>query len=621
MAGLINNDDIALVRERANIVTVVSDYVTLRPAGGDSMKGLCPFHDEKTPSFQVTPSKGLFYCFGCGEGGDVITFLRKVNNLDFIEAVQMLADKFGVQLRQSADSGPRVNPGARARILAANQAAADFYASQIEKSDKDVFREFAVGRGFNRQACQHFGMGYAPLGGRALHNALNQAGFDDKTLVHAGLIRQNGWDYFQGRVIWPIRDSANSVLGFGARRVFDDDRMPAKYLNTPETPVYKKSNVLYGLDLARRQIGKLGQAVIVEGYTDVMAAHLSGVETAVASCGTAFGEGHARLIRRLMGANDAFHGEVIFTFDGDAAGQKAALKVFDLDQEFTSQTYVAVEPSGLDPCDLRIQHGEAAVRELIGRRVPLYRFVMGNIISKYDLDRAEGRVEAVREASTLLKSVRDQSLVSGYLRELTQMVGMDPNEVRTIVSNTNRQNIPPDNRRRPSAKSSHQEQPLNGLAVPMPDRDDRRIAVERGTLKLMLQAPTTFDTSWNGLAPEDFTHPAYRMLAENILRVGYQPGNWPGALVGSLDDEMLRNLQLALVVEQVLADPTEEYASAYVARLKLITTNRKLADLRSKLQRLNPLQHPEEHKKMFSELLTLETDRRNYQAESVGVED
>lgn len=620
MAGLISNDDIALVRERANIVSVVSDYVTLRPAGSDSMKGLCPFHDEKTPSFQVTPSRGLFYCFGCGEGGDVITFLRKINNLDFVEAVQLLADKVGVELRQTEDSGPRVNVGARARILAANGAAADFYASQIEKSDNDVFREFAMGRGFNKQACQHFGMGYAPKGGRALHNALNHAGFDDKTLVQAGLIRQNGWDYFQGRVVWPIRDSANSVLGFGARRVFDDDRMPAKYLNTPETPVYKKSNVLYGLDLARRQIGKQAQAVIVEGYTDVMAAHLSGVETAVASCGTAFGEGHARLIRRLMGASDAFHGEVIFTFDGDAAGQKAALKVFDLDQEFTSQTYVAVEPSGLDPCDLRLQHGEAAVRELIGRRVPLYRFVMDNIVSKYDLDRADGRLDAVREASGLIKSVRDQSLIPGYLRELAQMVGMDPNDVRQIVNRTNRVNIPPENqrRRRPAQISAAQNA---ATLMPMPDRNDRRIGVERGTLKLMLQAPTTFDTSWNSLTLEDFTHPAYRALAENILNVGFQASNWPQAVNDSLEDESLRKLQLSLIVEEVLAQPSEDYATAYVARLKLITTNRKLANLRSKLQRLNPVQNPKEHKDLFAQLLTLETDRRRYQAESLGVEE
>ena len=249
-----------------------------------------------------------------------------------------------------------------------------------------------------------------------------------------GLIREAGWDYFQGRLLWPIRDSGRQVLGFGARRLRDDDRMPAKYLNTPETPLYKKSHVLYGLDLARQQIGKKSQAVVVEGYTDVMAAHVAGVDTAVASCGTAFGDDHARLLRRLMGNHDAFRGEVIFTFDGDAAGQAAALKVFGGDANFIAQTYVAVEPSGLDPCDLRLQHGDAAVRELVARRVPLYRFVMANILTQHDLDRADGRLSALREAAPLVSSIRDSGL-DRWLRRASSpgMLGMDVEEVRREV--------------------------------------------------------------------------------------------------------------------------------------------------------------------------------------------
>ncbi len=246
-------------------------------------------------------------------------------------------------------------------------------------------------------------------------------------------MRTGGWDFFQGRAIWPIKDAGGMVLGFGARKLFDDDRMPAKYLNTPETPVYKKSHVLYGLDMARANIGKKGQAVIVEGYTDVMAAHVSGVDTAVASCGTAFGDDHARMIQRLLGG-DAFHGEVVFTFDGDAAGLKAALKVFSGDHHFAAQTYVAVEPTGLDPCDLRLQQGEAAVRELVARRQPLYRFVMGNVIGQYDLDRVDGRLEALRAAAPLVGSIRDNSLVSAYIRELATMLGTDVEEVRKEVS-------------------------------------------------------------------------------------------------------------------------------------------------------------------------------------------
>lgn len=276
-----------------------------------------------------------------------------------------------------------------------------------------------------------------------LRDHLLAKGFSPKALVSSGLVREKGWDFFQGRVLWPIKDSGKSVLGFGARRVYDDDRLPAKYINTPETVVYKKSHVLYGLDLSRTNIGRKRQAVVMEGYTDVMAAHLSGVDTAVASCGTAFGSDHARLLQRLMGNNGALSGEVVFTFDGDAAGRKAALKVYQGDSEFVSQTYVAVEPNGLDPCDLRIQHGPEAVRELVARRIPLYRYVMDNVVHDFDLDRADGRVAAVRAAAPLVTSIRDSSLVDGYLRELSQIVGMDVDEVRREVARTRRNPAPP----------------------------------------------------------------------------------------------------------------------------------------------------------------------------------
>ena len=395
MAGRINEEDVATVRDRARIEEIVGSYVTLRTTGS-TMKGLCPFHDEKTASFQVTPSRGYWYCFGaCAEGGDVIDFMRKIDNLSFVEAVERLADRVGVQLRYTDDGGVRAEPGLRMRLVEALKQAADYYSEQLTTPEAQPARQFLADRGFDRAAAEHFGVGFAPRDGRALLRHLRGRGFADSELVAAGLAREAGYDFFQSRALWPIRDSGKQVLGFGARRIFDDDRIPAKYINTPETVLYKKSHVLYGLDLARISISKKSQAVVVEGYTDVMAAHLAGVDTAVASCGTAFGDDHARLLRRLMGDHDAFHGEVIFTFDGDAAGQAAALKVFAGDQNFVTQTYVAIEPNGLDPCDVRLQRGDAAVRELVARRLPLYQFVMKNVLSQHDLERADGRLAAL----------------------------------------------------------------------------------------------------------------------------------------------------------------------------------------------------------------------------------
>lgn len=617
MAGLINEEDLATVRERTRIEEVVGSYVTLRRAGGGSLSGLCPFHDEKTPSFRVTPARGFWHCFGCGEGGDAISFVQKINNVSFAEAVEYLADRIGIQLRYTESGGVRVEPGLRMRVLEANKLAEEFFVRHLLGPEGLPGRQFLDSRGFDKDAAEQFGIGFAPRGGREVGQYLKAKGFSDSELVKAGLIRENGWDFFQGRLLWPIRDAGRSVLGFGARRIFDDDRMPAKYLNTPETLVYKKSNVLYGLDLARSSIAKKSQAVIVEGYTDVMACHLAGVDTAVASCGTAFGDDHARLLQRLLGTGDVAGGEVIFTFDGDAAGQAAALKVFKGDQNFLAQTYVAVEPSGLDPCDLRLQQGEAALRELIGRRVPLYRFVMRNLISGYDLDRVDGRVAALRAAAPLMNSIRDASLVPGYLRELAQLLGLDPEEVRREVK------VAAQRRGRPAERRPEPGEPLPGMpeptpSLPVPDPRDRRLEAERGTLRLLIRSPEKFGTDWNGLTPDDFTHPAYRALFESVLTAGDGAGIWTQRVLQANPDPVLEQLVVALAVEPVLREPTEGYAREYSAQLRLQTLSRRIAELKSKLQRMNPLDDQPAYNRQFAQLVNLEKQRKDLLALATG---
>jgi len=602
MAGRINDEDIALVRERCRIDDVVRDYVALRSAGGGSWKGLCPFHDEKTPSFTVTPSRGFFYCFGCGEGGDVITFLQRQQNLSFTEAVQTLADRAGITLRITDDGqGPGQPPGQRKRILEANAAAQEFFAAQLASPEAVTARQFLDQRGFDRAVAEQFVLGYAPRGGHALRQALISRGFDEATLRAAGLVRDGGRDFFSGRLLWPIRDSASSVLGFGGRRIFDDDRLPAKYINTPETPVYKKSHVLYGLDLARRAIGKRAQAVVVEGYTDVMAAHLSGVDTAVASCGTAFGDDHARMLQRLLGTHDGLHGEVVFTFDGDTAGQKAALKVFQGDHNFMVQTYVAVEPSGLDPCDLWQRDGEAAVRELVGRRIPLYRFVMSNVLKGYDLERADGRLGALREAAGLLGAIRDRSLVNQYLRELADMLGMDLEDVRREAANRARRapgNTPAQVGPRPSKADAN-----------WPDPNDPALRLERDTLKLMLQYPFTFDEAWNSAQPEQFSHPGYAAVFRVIAAT--EPGEgWTEELRQRCPNELVLQLLVMLLVEPLLRQADESYSLAHTNRLHLASLSRQIAELKSRLQRTDPLKEQALHETMFGELTGLELRRK-----------
>jgi DNA primase len=634
VAGRIREESIAEVREKARIDEVVSSYVTLRNAGGGSQKGLCPFHDEKSPSFHVTPARQFWHCFGCGEGGDVINFLMKIDGLSFVESVERLADKYGVQLRREEGDVREDRPKgpSRQRLIEAHREAQEFYADQLASPDALVARQFLSERGFDQAAAEQFGIGFSPREGDTLFKHLRAKAFSQEELVSGGLVAvgRSAYDRFRGRLMWPIRDATGDTIGFGARRIFDDDRIDAKYLNTSETPIYKKSQVLYGIDLARREIARSSQAVIVEGYTDVMACHLSGVGTAVATCGTAFGDEHSRVLRRFLNDHEEFRGEVIFTFDGDAAGQKAALRAFGGDQNFVSQTYVAVEPTGMDPCDLRIKSGDAAVRELVARRVPLYRFVLSNVVGKYDLDRADSRVDALREAARLVSSIRDKSKVDAFSRELAGMIGIDVDEARAEVRRAASRPAGRPDQRSGSGSGSGSAAPQSAPAAPrrpVPDLRDPRFQLERETLKLVLQHPMTIGRITGDVGPNDFTHPTYRAVWELVAAAG-GPGagagdpGWATKLRDAASDPAVSSVISALAVEPVLTakEPDASYVALHVFRLLELTTMRRIADLKSRLQRTNPVEHATEYNRMFGELAALEQHRRNLRERTVGAQ-
>lgn len=431
----IRQADVDEVKARTNIADIVGERVALKSAGVGSLKGLCPFHDEKSPSFHVRPQVGYYHCFGCGESGDVYSFLREMDHVSFTEAVERLAGRIGYTLHYE-DGGAAPETSGRSRLYAANTAAAEFFRSQLLTADAEAGRRFLGERGFDAGAAAHFGVGFAPRGWDGMLKALSAQGFTREELLTAGLVSQGQrgvYDRFRGRLVWPIRDVSGQTIGFGARKLFDDDQGP-KYLNTPETPIYKKAQVLYGLDLAKRDIsrGDPRRVVVVEGYTDVMACHLAGLTTAIATCGTAFGTDHIKVLRRVMGDDNA-SGEVVFTFDGDEAGQKAALRAFTEDDRFNAQTFVAVAPDGLDPCDLRLQRGDAAVRSLMDSKQPMFEFAIDRKLGGFDLSTVEGRVGALRAAAPIVAEIRDQLLRPGYERVLARRLGMDPTEVHSEV--------------------------------------------------------------------------------------------------------------------------------------------------------------------------------------------
>ena len=611
MSGRIRDEDVQYIRERAPIDEVVGDYVQLKNAGGGQKKGLCPFHDEKSPSFHVTPSKGYFHCFGCQTGGDVIAFLMKIDHLSFTETIERLADRMGYTLRYEEYSGGEKAPvGNRSRLVAAHAEAAKFFQNLLNTSPDAAFgRELLTKRGFDRAACEAFGVGYAPNSWDGLTKHLRALNFTIDELELAGLSKmgeRGPIDKFRNRLMWPIRDISGDVVGFGARKLASDteDQGP-KYLNTSETPIYKKSQVLYGLDMAKKEIAKKRQVVVVEGYTDVMACHLAGITTAVATCGTAFGPDHIRIIRRLLMDDDAFRGEVIFTFDGDAAGQKAAMRAFNEDQKFVTQTFVAVEPDGLDPCDLRQHKGDLALRDLIARRIPLFEFAIKTELNQHNLNTAEGRVNALNATAPLVGQIRDKSLRPEYTRLLAGWLGVEVEIVSRAVAQGAKRVAPP--------QGSSEEAPVESSW--RPDPLEPTLMLEREVLKARVQMPSLVST-WTTIEDGSFTHPAYSALAATINSLGATRA----FTSEEISDPQLKALFTELSVEPIRADGeiTERYVASIVARLREVGISRAIADLKSRLQRLNPVENGEEYNASFAQLVALESARRSLHELAVG---
>jgi len=655
VAGLIKREDIDEVRQRTDIKEVVDGYVTLKGAGLGSYKGLCPFHDERSPSFTVRPQVGRYHCFGCGEDGDVISFVQKLDHTSFHEAVEKLAHRIGFELRyEDGGSGPnREEIGRRQRLLDAHKVADEFFRAQLLTPGAAEGRNFLYGRGFERVAAEQFGVGYAPQGWDSLLKHLRGRGYTDAELKLTGMFSEGNrgiYDRFRGRLVWPIRDIAGDTIGFGARKLYEDDQGP-KYLNTPETALYKKSQVLYGIDLAKRSIAKDRQLVVVEGYTDVMACHLAGIPTAVATCGTAFGTEHVKIARRLL-SDDGSGGEVIFTFDGDAAGQKAALRAFEEDQRFVAQTFVAVEPSGADPCDLRQAKGDSAVRDLIGSRRPLFEFAIRATLKRHNLDTVEGRIAALRESAPVVAQIRDAGIRPAYARELAGWLGMPVEEVSRAVGAAAKratQSAPaaPGGGHGPGRGQGQAPQGPQGYAgsgrglagpgpgvAPLPpsavlpsfNRPDPRdpvAAMERQALEVALQEPGMLEgETWQRFSEARFSTPAYLAIHEAIRATGLafagDPVRWVEQLLQEVP-EPLRPLVSELAVVPLPASTPEgvlRYCRDILARLFELQITRVKAEKMGQLQRLDVSADPEQFQRLNRELMELEMQRRSLRSDA-----
>jgi DNA primase len=651
VAGRIRDDDIAAVRERSPIDEVVGEYLQLRNAGGGSLKGLCPFHEEKTPSFNVTPARGLFYCFSCAEGGDAIKFVQKIDGLSFVEAVELLARRAGIDLRyEQGGYVPGQEQSQRRRLIDAHRVAAEFYAERLRGPDADHARKFLNDRGFELADIEQFGVGYSPKAWEDLTRHLRGRGFTDTDLIAAGLAREGRrgpLDRFRGRLMWPIRDLSGDVIAFGARKLDPDDDGP-KYLNTPETSLFRKSTVLYGADLAKREIAQRRQAVIVEGYTDVMACHLAGVPTAVATSGTSFGEDHVKVLRRLIMDTEGSAGEVIFTFDGDAAGQRAALRAFSLEEKFVTQTFVTVQPDGLDPCDVRLAHGDGAVRDLIARRVPLFEFAIKGVLGHHDLNTTEGQLAALDEAAPIVAKIKDTGLRTRYAVNLDRWLGMmDERFVLSRIKAHAGDSRDPrrGTRDRPGGPRTsgtprtpgRDQQDWNGHQGSFGtngngqrdggkrddggkpyDLSDPVVVVEREALKLAVQRPALCGPEFDALSAEAFTAAVHKAVFTLIATCGGTAAGggssreWAARLRDEAPNERAQTFVTALAVEPLRreGEPDVKYADRVLAQVGELAVSREISSVKARLQRMNPVEEQAGYNRMFGDLVGLEKRRK-----------
>ncbi|MDY7527623.1 MULTISPECIES: DNA primase [Cryobacterium] len=622
MAGLIRQSDIEEVKARTNIADIVGDYVSLKSAGVGSLKGLCPFHDERSPSFHVRPQVGFYHCFGCGESGDVYSFLQKMDHVTFSEAVERLAGRVGLELHYEGGGADAPDHTNRARLYAANQAAADFFVEQLGSAGAAVGRTFLGERGFDAHAATRFGIGFAPKSWDELTKHLRGRGYSDEELTLAGLVSSREgssgvYDRFRGRLVWPIRDITGQTIGFGARKLLDDDKGP-KYLNTPETPIYHKAQVLYGLDLAKRDISRSHQVVVVEGYTDVMACHLAGVTTAVATCGTSFGVDHIKVLRRVLG-DDSGVGEVVFTFDPDAAGQKAAVRAFSEEQRFSAQTFVAVAPEGLDPCDLRLHKGDGAVQRLIESKKPMFEFMIRQLLAQYNLETVEGRVSALRAAAPLVSDIRDPALRPGYTHELARMLGMELGEVgRAVSAALSRSRTAPGTSaaaRGGETGEPARERPFSMVELPT----DPVTRLERDGLMAMLQRPALVGVELLQRAVQTgFSHQSLAVVRDAIaanLDTLSAP-DWIERVVADVPVS-LQNLVTDLAMAP-LPERTEREVERYVRDVTVALIDRDFlrqkAELLGRLQRADPTDRVP-YTALQRELMRVELERRNLRDE------
>ena len=529
--GRIRDEDIDSLREQVSIVDVISDYVQLKKAGR-YFKGLCPFHDEKTPSFMVDPTKQLYHCFGCGEGGNVFTFLKKKEGLDFRDAVERLASRTGFTLhyegvtKETGEAESR-----RGRLFRLNQWAADtFHDILMSHEAGEAARDYLVSRGIDKEAAKVFHLGYAPGGWDFLYRQATRKGFSpqDFMAVGLGLKGERGiYDRFRGRLIFPIQDLQDRVIAFGGRVIGDGQ---PKYMNSPETPIYVKSRHLYALNLARREIVREGFAVLVEGYTDVIGLWKAGIRNAAATLGTALGEEHLKLLSRLTE-------RVILAFDADAAGVSASERGLEFYSDFDLDLRVVVFSEGMDPADFVSQRGPDEFKLQTEKSVPLVDFCLGKVLDGHDPADTNSRLHGVRKAVHLVGSLGRDFDSERHIKEIADWAGSGYQAVYDLYL-----------RDSGGAKTAGTA-PEASISMPP------QVRAERELLRLIVHHPYLLEKARDELDSGLFEDPGYRIILQALFEAAGEAGTEADGrliseLVEDLEAEKVRNTATALIFDK-----------------------------------------------------------------------
>ena len=587
----IKDEDIDALRERADIVEVIGGYVRLKREGAHGFKGLCPFHSEKTPSLRIDSAKGLWHCFGCGLGGNVYQFVQKAENLPFPEAVEWLARKTGFALRyEEARPGERAAAGLKSRLVDVNDSAARFMHEQLlSLPAAQGARLYLERRGFGPDVARRWLLGYAP-GRNLLCRHLLARGFSVSEIEQGGLGRTSDrdgslYDTFRERIMFPTWNLQGDVVGFGARALGD---ATPKYLNTAETPVFSKSRVLFGLDRAKGSIAR-GSAVVVEGYTDVIALHEAGVTEAIATNGVALGESHFELLKK-------FTQRVVLMLDADEAGRGAAERSFGVHHRVGIEVLVAPLPDGRDPADVVAEDGPDAIRKVLDGAQPLMLFKLEEMIGRLPLDTPEARSAAVGEVVKVLGWHPDPIARHEYAFMAARRIGVQPEalqralgEQRTHVASSGGDNERAQERRLPG-----------------------HVKVEREALQILMLQPSAAAPLARDVDEGDFTAAPRREL----FRLATEAARAGVTSVGAKDAERLSGDGLALFTELTVgADrPLEDFAERareVFVRLKIFSLGREIKARRDVLQDVNPVDDPKRHDELFTELVALEARRRD----------